>query len=95
MDIIYKKTDVRYHQVHIYILLNKWAFLQRFQRNFVNTTSKTKEEEALKKGYKKYSQITEKFTIAVQDDLYLHQMMVYYNCKKIIQSKINKAYAWN
>ena len=26
MDIIYKKTGVRYHEVHIYRLLHKWGF---------------------------------------------------------------------
>jgi transposase len=26
MDLIYKKTGVRYHEVHIYRLLHKWGF---------------------------------------------------------------------
>jgi putative transposase len=32
MDIIYKKTGIRYHEVHIYRLLHKWGFRQRFHR---------------------------------------------------------------
>lgn len=55
MDIIYKKTGVRYHEVHIYRLLHKWGFSAKVpQRRFVNTASK-KEKETFKKGYKKYS----------------------------------------
>ena len=29
MDLIYKKTGVRYHEVHIYRLLHKWGFKSR------------------------------------------------------------------
>jgi putative transposase len=32
MDIIYKKTGIRYHEVHIYRLLHKWGCRQRFHR---------------------------------------------------------------
>ena len=49
MDIIYKKTGVRYHQVHVYRLLHRWGFSPKApQKRFVNTAS---EEE--KKGFKK------------------------------------------
>ena len=56
MDIIYKKTGVRYHEVHIYrLLLHKWGFSPKVpQKRFVNTSSK-EEKEAFKKGHKKYS----------------------------------------
>lgn len=55
MDIIYKKTGVRYHEVHIYRLLHKWGFTPKVPRKrFVNTASK-EEKEAFKKGYKNYS----------------------------------------
>jgi len=42
MDIIYKKTGTRYHEVHIYRLLHKWwGFSPKVpQRRFVNTASK-------------------------------------------------------
>lgn len=54
MDIIYKKTDVRYHEVHIYRLLHRWGFSPKVpQKRFVNTASK-EEKEAFKKGYKKH-----------------------------------------
>jgi putative transposase len=54
MDIIYKKTGVRYHEVHIYRLLHKWGFSAKVpQKRFVNTASK-QEKEAFKKGHKKH-----------------------------------------
>jgi transposase len=40
MDLIYKKTGVRYHEVHIYRLLHKWGFNPKVpQKRFVNTAS--------------------------------------------------------
>jgi putative transposase len=52
MNIIYKKTGVRYHEVHIYRLHHKWGFSPKApQKRFVNTASK-EEKEAFKKGHK-------------------------------------------
>ena len=52
MNIIYKKTGVRYHEVHIYRLLHKWGFSPKApQKRFVNTAS-LEEKEAFKKGHK-------------------------------------------
>ena len=46
---IYKKTGVRYHEVHIYRLLHKWGFKSKVsQRRFVNTAS-TKDKRKFKK----------------------------------------------
>ena len=54
MDLIYKKTGVRYHEVHIYRLLHKWSFKSKVpQKKFVNTAS-TKERRDSKKS-KSYS----------------------------------------
>jgi len=40
MDLIYNKTRVRYHEVHIYRLLHKWGFKPKVpQKRFVNTAS--------------------------------------------------------
>ena len=40
MDLIYKKTGIRYHEVHIYRLLHKWGFKSKTpQKKFVNTAS--------------------------------------------------------
>jgi len=40
MDLIYKKTGVRYHEVHIYRLLDKWGFKSKVpKKKFVNTAS--------------------------------------------------------
>lgn len=49
MDLIYKKTGVRYHEVHIYRLLHKWGFKPKVpQKRFVNNAS-----EKYKKRFKK------------------------------------------
>ena len=50
MNIIYERTGVRYHEVHIYRLLHKWGFSPKVPRKrlFVNIASK-KEKEQFKK----------------------------------------------
>jgi len=49
MDLIYKKTGVRYHEVHIYRLLHKWGFSPKVpQKRFVNIASK-KDKRKFKK----------------------------------------------
>ena len=49
MDLIYKKTGVRYHEVHIYRLLHKWGFKSKTpQKRFVNTAS-IKDKKRFKK----------------------------------------------
>lgn len=49
MDIIYKKTGVRYHEVHIYRLLHKWGFKSKVpKKKFVNTAS-AEEKKRFKK----------------------------------------------
>ena len=49
MDLIYKKSGVRYHEVHIYRLLHKWGFSSKVpQKRFVNTAS-VKEKKKFKK----------------------------------------------
>ena len=53
MDLVQKRTGVRYHEVHIRRLLHKWGFSAKVpQKRFVNTASK-EEKETFKKGYKK------------------------------------------
>ena len=50
MDLIYRKTGVRYHEVHIYRLLHKWGFKPKVpQKRFVNSASSTKEKKRFKK----------------------------------------------
>jgi putative transposase len=49
MDLISKKTGIRYHEVHIYRLLHKWGFKPKVaQKRFVNTAS-AKEKKRFKK----------------------------------------------
>ena len=60
MDMIYKKTGIRYHEVHIYRLLHRWGFSPKVpQRRFVNTASR-EEKETFKKGYRKHSRKSQK-----------------------------------
>ncbi len=55
MNIIYEKTGVRYHEVHVYRLLHKWGFSPKVpQKRFVNTAS-SEEKEAFKRGSRSYS----------------------------------------
>jgi transposase len=40
MNIIHRKTGVRYHEVHVYRLLHKWGFSPKVpMKRFVNTAS--------------------------------------------------------
>jgi putative transposase len=49
MNIIYERTGIRYHEVHIYRLLHKWGFSPKVPRKrFVNTAS-SKEKKQFKK----------------------------------------------
>ena len=53
MNIIYEKTGIRYHEVHIYRLLHKWGFSPKVPRKrFVNTAS-NKEKKQFKKRPRK------------------------------------------
>jgi len=60
MDIVYKKTGVRYHEVHLYRLLHRWIFSPKVPRKrFVNTASR-EEKEDFRKGYWKCSHKSQK-----------------------------------
>ena len=53
INIIYEKTGVRYHEVHIYRLLHKWKFSPKVPRKrFVNTAS-NEEKKQFKKRLRK------------------------------------------
>ena len=53
MNIIYEKTGVRYHEVHIYRLLHKWKFSPKVPRKkFINTAS-NEEKKQFKKRLKR------------------------------------------
>ena len=53
MNIIYEKTGVRYHEVHIYRLLHKWKFSPKVPRKrFVNAAS-NEERKQFKKRLRK------------------------------------------
>jgi len=53
MNIIYEKTGVRYHEVHIYRLLHKWGFSPKVPRKrFVNTASNEERKQFQKRPRK-------------------------------------------
>ena len=53
MNIIYEKTGVRYHEVHIYRLLHKWKFSPKVPRKrFINAAS-NEERKQFKKRLRK------------------------------------------
>ena len=52
MDIIQKRTSIKYHEVHIYRLLHKWGFSAKVpKKRFVRTASK-EDRKKFKKDYK-------------------------------------------
>ena len=52
MNIIQKRTSIKYHEVHIYRLLHKWGFSAKVpQKRFVKTATQ-EEKKSFKKGYK-------------------------------------------
>ena len=54
MDLIQKRTGVRYHEVHIRRLLHKWGSKSKVpQKRFVRTASQ-KEKKGFKKGQGEY-----------------------------------------
>jgi transposase len=53
MNIIYEKTGVKYHEVHIYRLLHKWGFSPKVPRKrFVNTASDKEKKQFQKRPRK-------------------------------------------
>jgi putative transposase len=53
MDIIYRKTGVMYHEVHIYRLLHKWGFSPKVpMKRFVNTASDKEKKQFQKRPRK-------------------------------------------
>jgi transposase len=60
MDIIHKRTGVRYHEVHVYRILHKWGFSSKVpQKRFVKAASK-EEKEQFKKELKRSLIVSQK-----------------------------------
>ena len=50
MNLIYERTGVKYHEVHIYRLLHKWGFSPKVPRmRFVNAASKQEKDKFRKR----------------------------------------------
>jgi transposase len=46
MNIIYERTGIRYHEVHIYRLLHKWKFSSKVpKKRLVNTASNEEKKQ--------------------------------------------------
>ncbi|HET7284998.1 MAG TPA: helix-turn-helix domain-containing protein [Nitrososphaeraceae archaeon] len=53
MNLIYERTGVKYHEVHIYRLLHKWGFSPKVPRKrFVNTASNEERKQFQKRPRK-------------------------------------------
>ena len=53
MDLIHKRSAVKYHEVHIYRLLHKWGFISKVPlKKFVRTVILRKRKRNLKKSTK-------------------------------------------
>jgi hypothetical protein len=78
MNIIYEKTGVRYHEVHIYRSLHKWKFSPKVARKrFVNAASNEEREQFKKKAKEIISRIPKDFTVAVEDEsIFIHDALV-------------------
>ncbi len=78
MNIIYEKTGVMYHEVHIYRLLHKWGFSPKVpEKRFVNTASNEEKEAVQKKAKEIISSIPDAFTVAVEDEsIFIHDTLI-------------------
>ena len=50
MDIIQKRTGVKYHEVHIHTLLHTWGFVSKVPQKRSVRTAPKKEKKSFKKG---------------------------------------------
>jgi transposase len=82
MDIIYKRTGVRYHhEVHVYRLLHKWGFRpkvpQSTTKEICNYSIKRRERTVQKKVEEIILNIPKGFTIMVEDDsVFLYDALI-------------------
>jgi transposase len=52
-DLIQKRTDVKYHEVHIYRLLHKWGFVPKVPQKRFTRTAALQDKKKFKKEYKR------------------------------------------
>ena len=54
MNLIYEKSGVKYHEVHVYKLLHKWGYTPKVaQKRFVNSTTSQEKQDFKKTPRKK------------------------------------------
>jgi winged helix-turn-helix protein len=75
MDIIQKRTGIKYHEVHIYRLLHKWGFASKIpMKRFVNRASQ-KEKKKFKIVQDVITNLKTEWHILVQDEsIFLHNL---------------------
>ena len=79
MNLIYERTGVKYHEVHIYRLLHKWGFSPKVPRmRFVNARIKGRQRQISKKAKRIISHIPKGFTVAVAADesIFTHDSLI-------------------
>ena len=79
MNLIYERTGVKYHEVHIYRLLHKWGFSPKVPiMKFVSAPASKQEKNKFQKKAKRIiSRIPRGFTIAVMDkSIFIHDSLV-------------------
>jgi transposase len=55
MDIIQKRTGIKYHEVHIYRLLHNWGFSAKVpQKRFIKTSTTRQEKNKFKKEFETF-----------------------------------------
>ena len=70
MNIIYERTGVRYHEVHVYRLLHKWRFKPSTTKEICQYSIKRRVQ---KKTREIISRIPKDFTVAVEDEsIFIH-----------------------
>ena len=77
MNLIYEKTGVRYHEVHIYRLLHRWGLSPSSAEKVCQYSNKGGEKRFQKRVLDILSQIPQGFTVAIQDEsIFIHDILV-------------------
>ena len=73
MNIIYERTGVMYHEVHVYRLLHKWRFKPSTTKEICQYSIKRRERSVQKKTKQIISRIPKDFTVVVEDEsIFIH-----------------------
>ncbi|HSE99300.1 MAG TPA: IS630 family transposase [Nitrososphaeraceae archaeon] len=78
MDLIYKKTGVRYHEVHIYRLLHRWGFKPKVpQKKICKYCIREGEKEIQKRVKQILASLKSDWNVIVQDEfIFVHDYVI-------------------